>query len=397
MPWKECEKETARWKFVQAMLSGKASIAALCREHEISRSCGYKWWRRFRRGGSAALREQSRKPRDAERLQQRWRGELLRLRRKRPTWGPQKLHWVLARAHPRTRVPGVRTLGRWLAEAGLAQRRQRRSPAGPAVAGPAWPKIRWPNDLWTIDFKGKFRTADAGQVNPLTVRDAAACCVLAVRHLSRPTDAAVRRRLTALFRRHGLPKAVQVDNGTPFCGQGARGWSTLTVWWLRLGLQVLVGRPGCPQDNGAHEQMHRVLKAETARPPAANVAAQQRRFERWRRHYNDERPHAGLGLRTPGSCYRPSPRRLPRHLPAWSYPRSWQTVRPGANGRAWWSHRQRLFGRAFAGESLGLRPRPAGWTEVYLGPHLIGVLHPADRTGLRPARTLLPKRTKGRG
>ena len=121
------------------------------------------------------------------------------------------------------------------------------------------------------------------------MRDAVSRCVLAVRHLPAPTDAAVRRVLTALFRRHGLPRALQMDNGTPFCGNGPRGWSSLTVWWLRLGLQVVVGRPGCPQDNGAHEQMHRILKAETVRPPAATAHAQQRRFNRWRLHYNRDR------------------------------------------------------------------------------------------------------------
>jgi putative transposase len=392
MPWNECDRATARWNFVQAVLAQRASFAAVCRQHGISRECGHKWWRRFRQGGRPALHERTRQPQRAARQQCRWQRRLLALRRRQPTWGPHKLHWLLRQQHPRARVPAVRTLGRWLTAAGLVRRRVRRSPPGPQVPSPAPPTATRPNDLWTLDFKGAFRTADGTRLLPLTVRDAASRCVLAVRHLRHPSDRAVRRVLTGLFRRLGLPRAVQVDNGAPFAGCGARGLSTLSVWWLRLGLQVVFTRPGCPQDNGAHEQMHRVLKAETARPPAANARTQQRRFTRWCRHYNEQRPHAALGQRTPASCYRPSPRPLPAALPVWSYPPDWLRVRPSTRGQVWWEQRQRMFGRAFAGEWLGVRLRRGGWAEVYLGPHLLGRLHRDDRAGLRAARTRPLKR-----
>ena len=157
----------------------------------------------------------------------------------------------------------------------------------------------------------------------------------------------MRQVLTGLFRRYGLPRTIRVDNGTPFGGCGALGLSRLSVWWLRLGLRVEFSRPACPQDNGAHEQMHRVLKAETARPPAANARAQQRRFARWCWIHNYHRPHAALDQQTPASHYRPSPRPWPGRLPTWCYPARWTVLRPGANGRAWWADRQRVFGRAF--------------------------------------------------
>jgi len=63
--------------------------------------------------------------------------------------------------------------------------------------------------------------------------------------------------------------------------------------------------PGKPQQNGQHERMHRVLKAETARPPAANLTQQQRWFDRFCHEYNQLRPHEGIDLRTP-AC--PSPK-----------------------------------------------------------------------------------------
>ncbi len=135
MPWKECEREEARWKFVQAVLARQASFAALGREHGISRECGHKWWRRFRAGGSKALGEKTRQPHCVRGQQQRWRVQLVALRRRQPTWGPDKLRWWLKRAYPHTRVPVPRTLGRWLAQAGLTRRNRRRSLPGPQVAG----------------------------------------------------------------------------------------------------------------------------------------------------------------------------------------------------------------------------------------------------------------------
>jgi hypothetical protein len=220
----------------------------------------------------------------------------------------------------------------------------------------------------------------------LTVRDQASRFVLVVRAVRQPSERIVRRVLTGLFRRYGLPRTIRVDNGPPFGGCGALGLSCLSVWCMRLGLRVEFSRPACPQDNGAHEQMHRVLKAETAQPPAANTRAQQRRFVRWCRTYDYCRPHAALDQQTPATPYCPSPRPWPDRLPAWRYPADWSVLHLAANGRAWWADRQRFIGRAFVGERLGLRPRAHGVVEVYLGPPLIGTLHPRDLAGLRPAR-----------
>jgi hypothetical protein len=246
------------------------------------------------------------------------------------------------------------------------------------------------NDIWTIDFKGSFCTSDGTRIYALTVRDLVSRYVLAVVHLAKPTEVAVRAVLFGLFRRYGLPRAVRVDNGSPFARTGALGLSRLSVWWLRLGLRVEFTRPACPQDNGAHEQMHRILKRETAWPAAATARSQQRRFDRWRRHYNQQRPHAALGQRVPASRYRPSRRRLPARLPSWSYPKTWDRLRPALNGRCSWHGRQRMIGRAFAGEELGVCPRHAGCVEVYLGPYLVGMLHRHDLAGLRPARWVRP-------
>src|SRR5258707_9919348 len=106
----------------------------------------------------------------------------------------------------------------------------------------------------------------------------------------------------------GQPRVIRVENGTPFAGNGSLNLSSLSVWWLRLGIQVEFTRRAKPQDNGAHEQMHRILKAETASPPAPSLPAQQRRSARWVHLYNEVRPHQALGGQVPAKLYRQSPR-----------------------------------------------------------------------------------------
>ena len=92
------------------------------------------------------------------------------------------------------------------------------------------------------------------------------------------------------------------------------------MWWIKLGVVHQRIEPGRPEQNGAHERMHRTLKAETARPPEADMAKQQRRFDRWRAEFNEERPHDALGGGVPASRYAPSRRSMPAALPAAEYP-----------------------------------------------------------------------------
>jgi hypothetical protein len=200
-----------------------------------------------------------------------------------------------------------------------------------------------------------------------------------------------------LFHCYGLPKALRTDNGPPFGAGGPRGWTGLSAGWVKLGIRLEYGRPRCPQDNAAHEQMHGVLKRFATNPVSANPVAQQRRFERWRHHYNHHRPHEALGLRTPAQLYRPSQRVLPATVQDWSYPKPWLRLRLDARGRYLWWQRQRLVGRAFVGEVLGARYISPGILAVYFGPHLLGHLYAHDQAGLRPARWRQPLQSREGG
>jgi len=387
MPWNEIVVLEARTKFVLAAKVGAAAFASLCRQFGISRKTGYKWRKRYGAGGVGGLAEASRAPRRRPRDHRPWWREALRGARKaRPHWGPKKLRRVLQKAHPKARtVPAVSTLGRWLRELDLVGRRRRRARRGPVLAGAKLTVPQAPNHVWTVDFKGWFRTGEGRRCEPLTVRDLQSRFVLAVVLLANQSDAAVRRAMRRVFVQYGLPKIIRVDNGAPFGGQGALGLARLSVWWLRLGIAVEFTRPAHPQDNGGHEQMHRIFKAETAAPPAATLGRQKQRTRAWVKDYNEHRPHEALGQETPARFYRRSRRRMPRRVGAAHYPRGWEVRRVRNRGQIKWAGRLRFVGRAFVGEVVGLQAIAAGLHEVYLGPQLIGLMHERDAAGMRPA------------
>lgn len=387
MPWKELLVLEARMQFVLACKDRAGSFASICRGFGISRKIGYKWWKRYRAGGGKALADASRRPRrPGKKYPFCWRERLRKARRKRPSYGPRKLRWVLQRAFPKQKqIPAVSTLARWLLALDMRKKRKRRAPRGPVLPWRGVHAPKGPNDVWTVDFKGWFRTGDGKRCEPLTVRDLLSRYVLAVVLVANQSEAAVRRAMGGIFRRYGLPKMIRVDNGAPFGGKGALGLSRLSVWWLRLGITVEFVRPAHPQDNGAHEQMHRVFKAEVATPPAPSMAAQNRRDRNWIARYNQQRPHEALGQRVPAELYRKSVRLLPEQLRPAQYCCGWNTRRVRNRGHIKWQGRQRFVGRAFVGEIVGLKMVAPGVQEVYLERYLIGLLYERDRTGMRPA------------
>ena len=285
---------------------------------------------------------------------------------------------------PRVPLPGVRTLERWLCEAHVVRRSKRRALPGPVQPRPGHIPAKRPNDVWPVDFKGRFRWTNGPCVEPLTVTDLATRYALAARVLPAKNYACTRAVLIELFKRHGLPRAIRVDNGPPFGGEGSLGLSRLSAEWTRLGIQVQFGRPASPQDNAEHERWHRTLQEDLQRFDLRPGEDPQRRINRLLHLYNHDRSHDSLGGRRPAELYRPSQRRY-REPPPHNYPACWPTLVPNRKGRAWWAGRQRYIGRAFAGHKLGLRPFEPGQWEVYLDCLLIGLLVATDQGAMRPS------------
>ena len=321
-------------EFVLAALAPGANMAELCREYGISRKTGYKWVGRFREGGMPALEDESRRPHSSPlRASGDAVMEVVALRAERPRWGPKKLRAVLLRRLAEKEVPSVRTIARIVERAGMVERRRRTS-TGPLARPEGAPDVEvvGPNDLWTVDFKGWWRAADGARCEPLTVRDAHSRFILCASLLANPNGRAVREQFEGIFDRFGLPRAIQVDNGSPFaCTRARGGMSTLSAWWVSLGIRFVRGRPAHHQDNGGHERMHFDMRFDVEDNAGANYAVQQAQLDVWREDFNHVRPHEALGQEVPASLYKRSPRRMegpkqPR------YPADFEVRRVSTNG-----------------------------------------------------------------
>jgi transposase InsO family protein len=224
------------------------------------------------------------------------------LRRRHPSWGAGKLLTILEGRHPGWQLPTRSTGCELLKRAGLVRQRRRRSRLG--HPGPPLSEMSAPNAVWSADFKGQFKTRDGVYCYPLTVSDGFSRYLLGCQGLRSPCEELSRPVLTRLFEEFGLPWIIRTDNGSPFASTALGRLSRLSVWWIRLGIEPELIEPASPAQNGRHERMHKPLKAETARPPAGSLSAQQARFNRFRREYNEERPHEALGQRTLALCTR---------------------------------------------------------------------------------------------
>lgn len=386
MAWKAISKQEQRYELVRQMRSGDLTVTELCRRLKISRQTAYKWRERFRNGRLKGLVDRSRRPqRIPGKTAAVWLKRLRRLRKAKPTWGARKLRYYLGKTFGGVGLPAIASCSRWLRRWGEAKGKPRKL-AGPVVKQAGLRRPRQSNEVWTVDFKGWYRTGDGTRVDPLTVRDLYSRYGLRVALLRDQGVAATQREFRKIFRKYGLPERIRSDNGTPFGGGGPTRLTRLSAWWVKLGIRVEFITPGRPCENGAHEQFHRVYKAEVARAPARRRAGQQRRSNQWLRHYNEERPHEGLAMGVPAERYQKSHRRLPRRLKHWRYPSDWRRRWVRGNGEINWQGKRRYVGEAFVKDYVGLKAARKHTWKVYFGPILVGELHEPEKGNIRPVK-----------
>jgi transposase InsO family protein len=371
MPWDETSPMEQRERFIADVRAGLYSMTELCERYGISRTSGYKWVERAEQGGRAALADQSRAPHHCpHRMPDTVANVLCATRRAHPSWGPKKLLQYLAPRHRRiTGWPAVSTVGDLLVRHGLVtKRRRRRRPIHP---GTVPPHTTEPNDLWAADFKGHFRTGDGIYCYPLTISDQHSRYLLTCHSLRNIQTVGARPAFERAFREYGLPRAMRTDNGVPFATCAIHGLSELNVWWMRLGIQHQRILPAHPQQNGAHERMHKTLKAEAIRPPRATLTAQQRAFDIFRTEYNEERPHDTLAGDTPASRYHPSPRPYPKRLPPVEYPGHYLVKRITSGGTFKFGRRLLFLATPLIGYDVGLDEAEDGVWSIYFADVLI--------------------------
>jgi len=268
-------------------------------------------------------------------------------------WGPAKIRTRLETEYPQwSHYPAVSTIGEYLKRQGLVcirKRRRRASPTEiPLTVGDNC------NDVWTADFKGHFRTGDGRRCNPLTISDNVSRYLLCCRHLDKMSYVLARMHFERVFREYGLPLVIRTDNGEPFSSRGLCGLSRLSYWWIRLGIHPERIKPGHPEHNGRHERMHKTLKKHTAKPPAATLLSQQKRFDSFRIEYNQDRPHEALDMQTPASRYCSSARCYPARLAEVYYPEHMRVCRVQHHGDVYYRGVRFFVTECLSGEYIGI-------------------------------------------
>jgi putative transposase len=352
MPWQECSKVDERLRFVARLLEGE-KMAVLCREFDISRKTGYKIFSRYKDCGLQGLTDRSRRPyRQGCQLPFQIETLILQLKREYPSWGAPKIREKIRRKHSEIQLPAISTVHAVLDRHGLVNRprRRRHKAEGTALSRPLHP-----NELWCADYKGEFMLADRRYCYPLTVTDAASRYLIGCEALSSTKSQFAFTVFERIFKDFGLPKAIRTDNGVPFSSPNALfGLSKLSVWWLRLGIQIERIKPAHPEQNGRHERMHLTLKKEATKPASKNFIQQQGRFDRFIEQFNQERPHQAIGMKYPAELYVSSSRPY-KGLSDLEYPFHDRIITVTHCGRICIGRRKINLSTVFAGQNVGIK------------------------------------------
>jgi transposase InsO family protein len=375
MPWKVEKMENLKQKFVLLYQTGKFTMTELCRQFNISRPTGYAIIERYENEGWDALQERSRRhatyPFQTDLVIE---NALLGLRDKHPHWGARKFLAILTREQPQWRLPCESTVNNILKRNGRVT--PRKSSRRKIIN--KYPRFdpEEPNEIWSADFKGKFRLGNREYCNPLTICDSKSRFLFDIRGLRFCRAEDCIPIFDKAFREYGLPEQMHTDNGPPFGSSNSlRRLTSLAVWFMDVGITPVYSDPGQPQQNGRHERMHRDLKAQVTRPPAYSFRAQQHRFDAFRKEYNEIRPHEALGMNTPMEVHRISKRVYARKLEDWTYAASLKLKLVTVNGALRWdSDGLIMVSTALAGRYVGLEEVDSGVWIVYYRHVALGVL-----------------------
>jgi transposase InsO family protein len=375
MPWQETCVMDERMAFVVDWQRDEMTFADLCRYYVISRKTGYKLIARFQAEGVDGLRDRSRAPHHhPNAVSEAVARAVVAVRQTHPSWGPKKIRAWLAHKRPEAIWPAESTIAALLDREGLVKRRRVRRHVPPHATGLSVCAVA--NDVWGVDFKGWFRLGNGERCEPLSLSDLASRYVLRLQAVARADTAHVWPLFDAAFREFGPPKAMRSDNGPPFASSGAGGLTELAVRLIKAGVVPERIAPGKPQQNGRHERLHLTVQQDTASPPAATRRAQQRRFDAFRRVFNEERPHEALGQRPPAALYDPPPRPYSGRLREPEYDADHVVRRVRQNGEIKWKGDLIFIGQALVGEPVGLIEIDDGRWRLRYGPIELGDIDP---------------------
>lgn len=382
MPWSRGTVDQ-RKRMIALWESGR-TVSELARQFEVSRQTVHTFVKRWREEGEAGLEDRSRRPHSSPRkTAEAVERALIALKDEHPDYGPDKLVVLLAEQNVVLPAPTARDI---LRRNGRVETRR--------VRTPVWSPTRDPQIVvpgtghsMSADYKGQFRLGNGKYSYPLTIADPASRYVFAVESLTINTAEKAIPVFRRVFEQWGLPDQLITDNGAPFCvSQSIGGISELGRWWMRLGISHVRTQPGRPQQNGAHERMHKTLKAKATRPAEHDHKTQQIRFDAFVHEYNHVRPHQGIGQKRPASIVKEYRRPFPSRLPEIVYPGSFLVRRVRSNGYIKWRGDEVFVGEVLIGEPVGLLQTTDDVWELYFGSRHLANWDERRRRWVQPLR-----------
>jgi transposase InsO family protein len=370
MPLRERTIMDLREEMSIRALDGRLSVSEIARRYDVSRTTVRFWRARYQQGGRGSLVERSHAPLRCPHKTSAEIEQLILRERQMFGYGSKKILRRIADEHPTMVLPRRSTVDAILRRAGLVASQRRTKSFGESPFRKRY-VAREPGELFTIDHKGEFRLRNGKYCYPLTIVDSVSRYVLACDALSSTRFAHAWPVVERIFREHGLPVAMQSDNGPPF-GTSQGRVSRFSVQLMIYGVLPVFGRPAKPQDNGSHERMHRDLKREATRPPGSSLSHQQRKFDEFMRRYNVERPHESLQMKRPSNVYQPSPRSFPRRQPRAQYPLHVEKRTVSEQGYIKWRGHRIFLGDPLAGQIVAIEPMADALCAVHFHRFVIG-------------------------
>lgn len=390
MPWKNVSTMEQKVAFIYEWQSDRYTFSELCKSFNISRKTGYQLVSRYEKEGLKGLLEKKRKPiNHPNRTDEKVEEEILHLKHKHPRWGAKKIRRLLFNDFGQELIPSVVTVHNILAKNGLVipQKRVRR-------VKPVYPIFdpKNCNEVWSADYKGKFKMGNNKYCHPLTIADSKSRFLFSAKGLPTENYVTAKAEFKRVFRKYGLPKQIHTDNGTPFGSVNSiQRFTRLSYWFIDLGIMPVFSDPAHPEQNGRHERMHRDLKAECTKPPGKDMMGQQRKLNTFVKEYNYVRPHEALDMETPASVHDFSGFVFPEKIHDHEYPKEMKVMNVVTSGAVRWkSYYWVYLSRGLIGKKVGFEELGNGVWRVYYRNVLLGYMSEKDMIEKEKTTRLTP-------
>lgn len=375
MSWKETDVMKEKEKFIDAMIKAEKPFKHICEDFGISEKTGHKWKNRFYEEGKLGLYEKSR---EAEHhpnsLPEDTVIAIIQLKTAHPYWGAKKILELFKKSRKNAEVPSLSSVNRILSKANLVKKRRIKPVSVDCRRLHAHIQPENVNDVWAIDFKGYWKS-DGEICEPFTVRELVSRKILCVKLMQSKSSEAVKAVMTELFKKYGLPKVIRSDNGTPFSSpNGVLSLTTLSAWWITLGITPDRTEKGSPGQNGSLERMHADIAREIEGKVRGGVLANQAVIDAWVEEYNSVRPNEAIGMKTPDEVFVPSERKYIGDYDEIEYPLGFLTRKVTAGGEIVLNSIRIAIGHSLRGLRIGLKPLENNCYEAYLADFILGTV-----------------------